>query len=856
MKVVAFVRLPSRLRPGLVAALAAACTIVLWAASGFVAAAPQRVPAPAPVLAPVVPIAPAVPDLAARWECEFEIIKGEMYGRGRNSPLAEQTYCRQSLALAEDRDPTDVILRRTEALAADIQKLPGAPSMTALKASLAQLKAQADKCKPTDLPARKALFMSIAALRRQIAFSNPLLNFKELLFVKSHLGASHCCDQYFGNTTRPGGSVYILSDPFGKKPVLRDILAGSPVMNGRLQGKTLAGGSFRAPELSYDGRQIFFAATQCGPGSRVWSPEKSYHVFKVNPNGTALTQITDGSWDDFDPCLLPSGRVAFISERRGGFGRCHPRPVPTYTLYSMNPDGSDIVPLSYHETNEWGPSVNNDGMIVYTRWDYIDRGDCIAHHPWITYPDGRDPRAMQGNYPINRRARPDQEMDIRAIPNSPLYVATAAPHHGQAFGSLVIFDPRVEDDGAMAAVKRLTPEARFPEVEGGQRIYGTAWPLNENYFLCAYAPPKATTNPSVKGKRAGSVHGIYLVDCFGNKELIHEDPSINCMSPIPVAPRPYPPLIPHATAVGLPAGSAKDAAAPTPTTGTVLCANVYNSRKDWPAGAKIKQIRVVQLYPKATIPVNVPDIGIGSESLARNVLGTATVEPDGSVQFVVPAGKPFYMQALDANGCAIQSMQSATYVHPGEKLTCQGCHEKAHGSPDAPTRSPMALAKSAAALSPEVEGSSPLSFPRLVQPVLDRNCVPCHTKNKGKAPDLSGVPATWNRPGYGGGNRTWSASYISLTTAHYSESDPIKGFAFSFSARPPDRTPTQTAPGQFGARASKLYQLLQKGHNGVKLSTEDMRRITTWLDCNSVFFSAYNELNEQIAGKLVRAPLE
>ncbi len=854
MNGIALVRLSCGHRSG---ALAAACAAVLWAAAGLVEAAPRRVPVPAPSPAPVVPIAPAVPDLAGRWECEFEIIKGESYGRSRVTPLTDQTYCRQSLALPEDRDPTDVILRRTEALASDIQKLPGAPDMTALKAGLARLRAQADQCKPTDLPARKALFMSVAALRRQIAFSNPLLNFKQLLFVKSNLGAGHCCDQFFGHTTRPGGSVYILSDPFGKKPILRDILANSPVTNGRNQGKTLAGGSFRAPELSYDGARIYFAATQCGRGGERWSPEKSYHVFKVNPDGSGLTQITDGAWNDFDPCVLPSGRVAFISERRGGFGRCHGRPVPTYTLHSMNPDGSDIVALSYHETNEWNPSVNNDGMIVYTRWDYIDRGDCIAHHPWITYPDGRDPRAMQGNYPINRKARPDQETDVRAIPNSPLYVATASPHHGQSFGSLVIFDPRIEDDGAMAAVKRLTPEARFPEVEGGQLTYGNAWPLNENYFLCAYAPPMAPGHTDAKGKRSGGVHGIYLVDSFGNKELIHDDPSINCMSPIPVAPRPCPPVIPHATAVGLPAGSKRDAATPTPTTATVLCANVYNSRKSWPAGTRIKEIRVIQLYPKATAPVNHPDIGIGSESLARNVLGTAAVEADGSVQFTVPAGKLFYMQALDANGCAIQSMQSATYVHPGEQLTCQGCHEKAQGSPDAPTRSPMALARPAAALSPEVEGSSPLSFPRLVQPVLDRNCVSCHVKNKDKAPDLGGSPAIWKRPDYGGGNKTWSAAYISLAAAgKYSEGDPIKGFAFSFSARPPDRSPTQTVPGQFGARASRLYQMLQKGHHDVKLSPQDMRRITTWLDCNSVFFSAYHDLNEQIAGKLVRPPLE
>ena len=42
----------------------------------------------------------------------------------------------------------------------------------------------------------------------------------------------------------------------------------------------------------------------------------------------------------------------FISERRGGFGRCHGRPVPSFTLHSINADGSDLVALSPHGTNE------------------------------------------------------------------------------------------------------------------------------------------------------------------------------------------------------------------------------------------------------------------------------------------------------------------------------------------------------------------------------------------------------------------------------------------------------------------------------------------------------------------------
>ena len=42
-------------------------------------------------------------------------------------------------------------------------------------------------------------------------------------------------------------------------------------------------------------------------------------------------------------------------------------------------------------------SVDNAGMIVYTRWDYTDRDDCLGSHFWICYPDGRDPRAPHGN---------------------------------------------------------------------------------------------------------------------------------------------------------------------------------------------------------------------------------------------------------------------------------------------------------------------------------------------------------------------------------------------------------------------------------------------------------------------------
>ena len=103
---------------------------------------------------------------------------------------------------------------------------------------------------------------------------------------------------------------------------------------------------------------MFFAHTQCAPEDELfsregdnWRPDRCWHVFKAATDGSGLEQLTDGTWNDFDPCWLPNGRVAFISERRGGYLRCG-RVCPTYTLHDMNPDGSDVRCLSMHETNE------------------------------------------------------------------------------------------------------------------------------------------------------------------------------------------------------------------------------------------------------------------------------------------------------------------------------------------------------------------------------------------------------------------------------------------------------------------------------------------------------------------------
>ena len=798
-------------------------------------------------------------------DVQFAALSHDLRNRAHFERVAPETLRRESLIEPSDRDPADVVLRRTAALLADLKRMEPAPDLSAQEAELARLRAEGRKVEVADSAARLALFREVCRVRRQIALKNPLLNFDRILFIKRHRAIyDHMCDQYYGMTAQPGGGLYVLAGAFGPEPQLGDLLAGSVVQRGRLKGQKLGGGksvppqlsydgvgnlsgpdqeggSFLSPDLSYDAKTILFAYVECkgdknhrhhtDPNRGHWHEGRCYHVFKVHRDGSGLEQLTDGTWNDFDPCFLPNGRIALITERRGGYLRCG-RVCPTYTLYDMAADGGDLTALSVHETNEWHPSVTGDGRILYTRWDYVDRFGCTAHHPWLTSLDGRDSRAVQGNF-APRNARPDMELDCRAVPSSRKFVATAAPHHGQAFGSLVLVDPEIPDDDRMSAVKRITPDVGFPESQGGREAYGTAWPLSEDYYLCVYDAALAAGAPGMAGN-----YGIYLVDSWGNKELIYRDPQIACQSPIPLTPRPQPPAPP---ALVQPFRDAPGTGVPPaePARATLTVINTYNGLRPWPAGTKITALRVLQVLPMS-VPSGAPPhetgarVALAGDSVVpvRHVLGTVPVEADGSAHFTVPANRELFFQALDERGLAVQSMRSATYLQKGEHLVCQGCHEPKHRAPLPSGRGVLALGRPPSAIRPDVDGAAPFSYPRLVQPVLDRHCVKCHAEHPKRPINLAREPI----------RNKWYASYANLLP-----------FAFTDYGNN-----LRTEPGRFGARAAKLTTILDKGHYDVKLPAEELHRITLWLDCSSMFYGVYEkeEGEAQLKGLVARPTLE
>jgi len=640
------------------------------------------------------------------------------------------------------RGPTPPVDWRARALAAlDIaERLLGE---TALSPDLAQEKSSAIRSLRQKLAGQSGeeglllLYREARGIQRQLALRNPLLSdFNSLLFTKRVPPSfNHMSDQYYGWWSKPGGGIFRL----------RDFTTDSP----REQCITTAfkeQGSFLRPTLSYDASKVLFAwcryypqlAAEANKLDKGTVPEDAfYHLFEMNLDGSGLRQITRGKYDDFDGRYLPDGRIVFLSTRRGqalqagresaartlarpdlpdSYVRCGggpERPVAVYTLHTINLDGSDLCAISPFEMFEWTPEIGHDGSIIYSRWDYIDRDNMPYMGLWAINPDGSNSRMVYKNY----SKAPHCTFEVKPIPGSHKLVFTASGHHSQTMGSLVLLDPSTGLEDAQP-ITRLTPEVPFPEIEGWPlTYYASPFPLSERAYLVSWGTEGARV-PGPAGwdrwhavQRPSDGMALYVYDAATHsRELLWADSEIGCGDPIPVRPRERPPVVASQLA-----GTAKE--------GNFLVTDVYSGLTNVQRG-EIKALRLVAVPAKTHPTMNFPSMGITGDDPGKCVLGTVPVEEDGSAYFRAPSGVILFFQALDSRGIALQTMRSATHVQPGQTLSCIGCHEHRQQSP--PPKSVQAIARGPSQLTPGPEGSWPLRFDQLVQPVLASHCVGCH----------------------------------------------------------------------------------------------------------------------------------
>jgi len=294
---------------------------------------------------------------------------------------------------------------------------------------------------------------------------------------------------------------------------------------------------------------------------------------------------------------------------------------------------------------------------------------------------------------------------------------------------------------------------------------------------------------------------------------------ISCMYPIPLIRRSVPP----ATASTLNPSFGDE--------GEFVLTDVQQSLFPLPASRPIRILRIFQVLPKTHSHIaNQPRIGFANAESTRMMLGTVPVEADGSAYFRAPARKPLYFQALDKDGRAVQSMRSVTYLQPGERRSCLGGHEP-RGTVPTNRQNLLALKRPPSQSKTGPDGTRPFSYPRLIQPVLNRHCVQCHD---GKIEDSKSPLALTGEP-----TETFSKSYENLKPY-------IRWHEWGGSSI----TQIITRPGRIGADESPLLKVLEDSAHAkhVNLTKEERDRLNIWLDGNVPFYGTYDE-KQQLAQK-------
>jgi hypothetical protein len=340
----------------------------------------------------------------------------------------------------------------------------------------------------------------------------------------------------------------------------------------------------------------------------------------------------------------------------------------------MHADGSGISAISHNNISEWFPTVTRAGRIMWTRSEYEDKGADYGHTIWAIRPDGTHSELVYGN------DTPHNLMNAMEVPGgSGQLCATLISHFGDFNGPIAYVDPSRgrSDPGAVTVI---TPDDMSMSNEGAFR---DPWPIARDLVLVSH--------------RAGGQFGIFLIDRYGDRELLYEDPSIGCMTPVPLRPREKPPVLPRA-------GTEGEAA-------RLAVLDVYEGLGPGVERGSVKWLRICRELPS---PLERRDDGHLKETyddfqsyyasptdliqgpsgwptyVAKSVIGVVPVEDDGSVYFEAPAGVMLYFQALDESFGEIQRMRSVVQMGPGESRTCIGCHENRLRTAS-PARAPAAL---------------------------------------------------------------------------------------------------------------------------------------------------------------------
>ncbi|MCF6338306.1 MAG: hypothetical protein L3J84_10220 [Gammaproteobacteria bacterium] len=425
---------------------------------------------------------------------------------------------------------------------------------------------------------------------------------------------------------------------------------------------------------------------------------------------------------------------------------------PAVVLHVMNADGTNIKQISFNQSHDLDASVLSTGEIVFSRWDGARGRSAIRLY--TIRPDGTELKALYGlhNADVGTDGSTVQFLDPREL-NDGRVLAMLKPFNGSGGGGAPVAinvadytdinQPTVPNlgmlagPGQMLAINQdvrtddsISPAGRYrsvyPLADGSNRAL-VSWSQcrlhptdSEGLRIPDAAPVPCPSTIPADAVEAFPLYGIYVYDFTQDTQLPVLIPEENIIidEPVVLAPRPRPTVLVDKV-VGL---ELDQALAEDEFVGILHIRSVYDFDGDFNTlgstantlaemadptitNADERPARYLRIVKATAIPdrrddATEFDAGVafgagGRRGGMREIIGYATIEPDGSVMTKVPANVPLSIQIVDKDGRRIGRRHlNWIQVRAGETLECNGCHTHnvaapalpvPHGYSDAPS---------------------------------------------------------------------------------------------------------------------------------------------------------------------------
>jgi formylglycine-generating enzyme required for sulfatase activity len=631
-------------------------------------------------------------------------------------------------------------------------------------------------------------------LKRDILLTNPFLDFDRILVSRYRIGPTARTADPSAMGTQPNNWS---NQSSARRSGFDAEIAELTNLRGELKYRTIfrPDNSSSLPDLKlhWNGDKVLFA--------KVDSTNR-WQVYEVGIDGKGLRMVIESPEPDlefFDPCYLPNNKIIAVSNIGYQAVPCVNGGDAVGNLVLSDPQSGKLRRLTFDQDANWGPTVLNNGRLMYVRWEYTDLTHYFSRIVMHMNPDGTEQRALYGSGSVF----PTSIYDVQPLPNHPTrFIGIISGHHGVVrSGRLILFDPAVdrhEEKGMIQEIpfsgRPIVPIVKDHMVDDVYPQFLKPYPINDKYFLVT-----AKLN-------ANSLWGLYLVDIHDNITLIVEKEGEGFIHGIPLKTRPVLPVIPEKINE-----NSKNA--------TIFIQDIYHGEglRSVPRGT-VRSLRVLA-YEYAYNRSSSDHLAQGIQSGwdIKRLLGEVPVEEDGSAMFTIPANTPISLQPLDEKGRAIQWMRSWLTGMPGEVVSCTGCHESQNETPK-PGRT-IASVNHPRNLVPPAGGTRPFTFELEIQPILNRACVSCHDGSLER--NFTAGRIDHNVPR----NLDFSKSYLDLHP-YIHRQGPEAGMKVLY-------------PYEYHASVSPLIQMLEKGHYGVELAENEWKTLYNWIDFNAPYHGSF-----------------